>query len=125
MLPEEPVVSLASGKPRAVYPGLLSGSDAYHLSSDRVSHGIRLSILQCDQRDKQIPHSTLREILILSRDVPEAVRGEFQIVVPLLEVESEDLLRLYRIRLIIRIHLNDEITALPLLLEDLKGFRTV
>ena len=100
---------------------LLAGADADGLAVLRVADGVGLRVLERDQGDQQVALCVLRQVVVLRRDILEAVFRDGDVVALLLEGDAEDLLALELCRLIGGIHLQDQVRALALRLEDLEG----
>ena len=63
----------------------------------------------------------LRQILVLGNDVGEQALVDLVVVVTLLEADAENVALLDRLRLIVRVDLDNVVAALALGLEDLEG----
>ena len=124
-LAQEPAVRLAAREARAVDAALLARADADGLPVIRIADRIRLRVFQRDERDEQVALRRARQLLRLRRDVLQAVLRDGHIVALLRERHAEDLLRLDRGRLVGRIHLDHEIAALALRLQDFQRLRAV
>ena len=127
MLPQPPDVGLVACQPCAVDAALLPCTDADGLSVLHVADGVRLRVLQRDERDDEVAAGILGECLVLRGDVPEESRVvETDLVAPLLEGDAEHLLALHGLGAVGGVNLDDVVRSLALLAQNLQGlFRVV
>ena len=97
---------------------LLPGTDADRLTVFGIADGIGLGVLQGDEGEQEVTPGTCGKFLVLRDDILEAVLRDGDVVALLLEGHAEDGLRFLFSRAVSRIHLDDEIAALALRLED-------
>ena len=104
-----------------MHSGLLSGADSDRLSVLDEADGIRLGILQSDQRDLDITDRLRRKLFILRDHILKERIVNDKILASLLEGHAIDLLALQLGGLIGRIHLKDDIVPVLLGAENLKS----
>ena len=124
-LAQEPAVRLVAREARAVDAALLAGADADGLAVVGVADGVALRVLERDGRDEEVALRGFRQVMVLRHDVVENVFVNLDIVAALLEHHAEDLFRLDGSGLVGGIHLEDDVVALFLRLEDLERLRLV
>ena len=104
---------------------LLPGADADGLAVLRVADAVRLRILERDEGEQQVVHGALRELFVRRDDVLQALAGDGQGVVALLEADAEDVAPLDGRRLIVGVDAHDVVVALALGAQYLDGLRRV
>ena len=104
VLAQVPFVSLFSGQPGAVDPGLLSGAHAYDLSVFRIAYGIGLGIFEGYEGYDHVPPGFFRQVFVICNDIGKQARIYPVIISPLLESHSEYLLFLQLGRNIRRVY---------------------
>ena len=124
-LTQIPVVRLCSCKTRAVNTRLLSRADTDCLSARRVSNRVGLRVFQRYQSDCKVVESALRDFLILGGTVREKRVVDDKLVSALLKGNSVNLLALDGSGRVVRVNLNDVVSALALGLEDFKSVRVI
>ena len=105
--------------------GLLSGTDTDCLPVIGKANRVGLGIFQGNQRNHQIPLGTFRQGLVLGHDILQQLLVDLKIISLLFKGDTEDLLALHRLRGIRRVDLHNIVIALPLGLQDFKGFRGI
>ena len=118
MLTQKPRVGLGTGQTGAVNAGLLPGSHTDGLTVHRVADRVGLRVFERDERDDQIPHRALGQMLLLCDDVAEQRAVDAEVVAPLLKGHAKHLLALGLGRHIVRIDAHDVIAPLFLALEN-------
>ena len=121
MLTNEPVVGLVAGESRAVDAALLTCADTDGHAVLDVADRVGLRVLERDERKDHVVLCALRQILVLGDDVGEQALVDFVVVVTLLKADAENVALLDRLRLIVRVDLDNVVAALALGLEDLEG----
>ena len=122
-LAQPPFIGLVAGETCAVDTALLSGTDADGLSVLDIADTVALCIFQCDEGNLQVADSLRSEVLVLCRNLFEEFRVvEIAVVAALLKGDTEDLLVLYRLGNIVRVDLDDAVSALAFSFEDLQCF---
>lgn len=118
-----PVVGLVTGKSGAVDSRLLSSTETNNLSVVGVAYRVALSVLESDGSDSKIASSALgeRSSVLGGDDGAEVLGSDLNIVAVLLEVDTVDGASLGGRRVVLRIDLEDEVSATLLLLEDFKS----
>jgi len=95
-------------------PRLLAGADAYRLAFFHKTNGIRLGILQRDQRDEQVPLAFRGYRLIRGGDIRQQFFPQDDIVAPLLKFHPEYRFAFNILRFIRRVDLDDGVAAFAL-----------
>ncbi len=116
VLAQIPDIRLVARKTRAVDAALLAGADADGLTVLRIADGVRLRVFQRDEGEHQIKLCVLRNLFAFRHKICQHVRVDFQLVSALLERDAENILVLNRLRLVIRVDLNNIVRALTLCL---------
>ena len=125
-LAQPPLIGFVTGETCAVDTALLTGTDADSLSVLDIADAVALCIFQCDEGNLQVADSLRSEVLVLRRNLFEEFRVvEIAVVAALLKGDAEDLLVLDRLGYIVRVDLDDAVSALALSLENLQGFGCV
>ena len=116
-----PYISLVASQTSAMYTGLLSSTNTNSLTVLGIANRVGLSVLQGNQGDKQISLGCFVNNLILSRNVLQTFLIQLYSVPLLLKGNAEYFLLLQLSRLIGLVHLQYQIGALALALENLQS----
>ena len=92
VLAQEPGIGFAAGKADAVDSGLLTGTDTDGLAVISKADGVRLGVLQGNERNDQVDLGTLGQVLVGGDDVLKQMLADLEVIAALLKGDAEDLL---------------------------------
>ena len=105
---------------------LLSGADTDGLSILDVAHRVGLRVLQRDERDFQVAACLFGELLVVCRNiVKEVISVEVNFVTSLFKGHAEHLLAFRGSGAVLRVHLQDDVSAFSFGTENFQCFRRV
>ena len=103
--------------------GLLASADADGLTVFGIADRIGLRVFECNQGNQQVAFGLGRDVFVFRRDFLEAFLRQLDFVALLFKGDAEDLFFLEFFRLVVRVHLENQISALAFRLENLqRGF---
>ena len=123
MLTQPPNIGFVACQSRAMDTTLLSGADADCLSVFDITHRVALRVFQNDECDDQIPFGFGRKRFVPCGYIVKQ-RGiiEPYVIAMLFESDTKHLLAFNRIRLIVRINLDDIIGSFTFVLQYFESF---